>query len=54
MENTIREEFIQFQAVPNLTEEGLSESIVTILGGNSLNLRNMVGQCYDEASAMSG
>ena len=53
-QHRIREEFLQFQAVINLTGEGLSAAIINSLLAYGLDLSMMVGQGYDGASSMSG
>jgi hypothetical protein len=50
----IREEFLQFQAVTDLTGEGLAGTIVSSLQAYGLDMSKMVGQGYDGDSAMSG
>lgn len=50
----IREEFLMFQAVTDLTGQGLADTILSALKGYGLDVKNMVGQGYDGASAMSG
>ena len=52
--HTIREEFLQFQAVLDLTGEGLARTIITALESYGLDITKLVGQGYDGASAMSG
>jgi hypothetical protein len=50
----IREEFLQFQAVIDLTGQGLAKTIVAAINAYGLDVCNMVGQGYDGASSMSG
>jgi hypothetical protein len=50
----IREEFLQFQAVTDLSGEGLADTIMAALTGYGLDMKHMVGQGYDGAAAMSG
>jgi hypothetical protein len=50
----IKEEFLQFQSVTDLTAKGLSETLLTTLQQHKLDLKYLVGQGYDGASVMSG
>ncbi|CAF1041152.1 unnamed protein product, partial [Brachionus calyciflorus] len=50
----VKEKFIGFYKVQNKTGESLYELVCSIFSSNGLNLKNLVGQCYDGASNMSG
>lgn len=53
---TIREEFLQFIPVSDVTGAGLANTICSTMMeiGVGLDVKNLVGQGYDGASAMSG
>ena len=53
-EEKICEDYLTFLPVEDLTGKGLSQSILDTLRSYDLDLSKMVGQGYDEASAMSG
>ena len=52
--HTIREEFLDFQSVTDLTGEGLANKILSLIRLHGLDPAKMVGQGYDGASSMSG
>ena len=53
-DNKIREDFIDYVSVDDMTGEGLANAILSRLRQCPIDLSCMVGQGYDGASAMSG
>lgn len=53
-EKILREDFLKFVPVTDVTGEGLSNTIINICNDLRLDKKNMVGQGYDGASVMSG
>lgn len=53
-QGTMREDFLRFVAVTDLTGAGLAETILSELKDCGLDLSLLVGQGYDGASAMKG
>lgn len=51
---TIREDFIKFNKVVNLSGEALGKTISQLLEQLGLSLTNLRGQAYDGAANMSG
>lgn len=51
---TIREDFLNFVAVLDLSGSGLASVILENLKKHNIDLEKMVGQGYDGAAAMSG
>ncbi|XP_050064151.1 52 kDa repressor of the inhibitor of the protein kinase-like [Aphis gossypii] len=51
---TIREDFLNFVVVSDLSGSGLASVILENLKNHGINLEKMVGQGYDGAAAMSG
>ena len=52
-DKAIREEFLDFIPVYNLTGEGLDKKILNYTTRHNLNANYLIGQEYDGASAMS-
>jgi hypothetical protein len=52
--HVIREEFLQFESVRDVTAAGLSKCILAALRRHKLDFRYLVGQGYDGATVMSG
>lgn len=50
----LKESFLSFCVATAKTDAGLAESILQILRNEGLDIRNLRGQGYDGASAMSG
>ena len=50
----IREDFMDFVEVMDVTAAGLAKTIIDYLRQNNVNADYLVGQGYDGASAMSG
>lgn len=50
----LREDFLKFVPVKDVTGEGLANTLMTTLKDLCFDLRNLVAQGYDGASAMSG
>jgi hypothetical protein len=54
-DRSIREQFLCFALAPDLTGSGLATQMLSILKQVGItNIKNMVGQGYDGAAAMSG
>lgn len=53
-ERKILENFLEFIPALDLTGRGLATLIVSCLQKNGINCQFLVGQGYDEASAMNG
>ena len=53
-DNSIREDFLDFIPVYDLTGEGLAKEILSYMTRHSLFANYLIGQGYDGASAMSG
>ncbi|KAJ8045240.1 hypothetical protein HOLleu_08204 [Holothuria leucospilota] len=52
--HALHEEFIDFQEADNLDAKSLADQIIREIGKLGLSGVNIVGQCYDCASVMSG
>lgn len=52
--NCIMEDFLEFSIIHDITDKGLSISILQLLKKFGHEKKFIVGQCYDGAASMSG
>lgn len=53
-EGSIQERFVKFLLINSHTGECIADAILTVLGELGINIDNCCGQCYDNASNVSG